>query len=121
MSTFKPFTLADIGDSLRVTVNALDEDYSYKTSYADDPEFVASIDAMVAKDELWGWCVVCVSVTHVATGLAGDAFLGGCSYENQNDFIENSDYYNMLVADALAELNDNINNLLKKLPYHDQA
>lgn len=118
---FKPFTSADIGGSLRVTVDAFVEDHSYKKTYADDPALVDAFTRMVQLHGLWGWCSVRVRITHAPTGLRADVFLGEASYESDVDFIENSGYYDQMVEEAVEQLNTYIESLLKKLPYHDQA
>lgn len=119
MRKFRPFTVADVGDSLQVRVDPFCEDHSYKSAYADNPELVKAFDNMVDAHDLWGWCVVRVRVAYTSSNLHADIFLGECSYEDEEDFTKTSGYYDQMVEEAVQNLNNDIETLLQKLPYYD--
>jgi len=50
----------------------------------------------------WGWCTAVVRVT-TKEGTAEES-LGGCSYESDVDFIQNSGYFMDMVGTCLAEI-----------------
>ena len=66
--------------------------------------------------DVWAWASVEVKVTW-ETFEASD-YLGCCTYDNENDFVKNSGYYDDMVEIALDDLNQQIEDnwdLLKKL------
>jgi hypothetical protein len=56
--------------------------------------------------DVWAWANVEVRVSW--RHLEGSDYLGACSYKNEQDFIENSCYYDEMVNSALADLNGQI-------------
>lgn len=52
----------------------------------------------------WGWCTAVVRVK-TDNGEAEDS-LGGCSYESDVDFIQNSGYFTDMVKTCLKEISD---------------
>ena len=58
---------------------------------------------------LWAWC--CVEVQAEFRGLTGRAFLGCCSYDGEEDFRSNSDYFADLVAEATDDLRSQLADL----------
>lgn len=77
--------------------------------------FVAAVKEVRKKSLTWGWC--CVRVTAKYKSFTGDAYLGGCSYTSKDDFINNSGYMQQLCAEALHNLNEEIQ--LKFKPLED--
>jgi hypothetical protein len=69
-----------------------------------EDEIIARLDS---GDE-WAWCIVKVTVTPktltYTDELFGFSLLGGCSYENQEEF-EKSDYYQDMIVWSLEDLN----------------
>ena len=69
-----------------------------------EDEIIARLDS---GDE-WAWCIVKVTVAPKtlvnADELFGFSYLGGCSYENQEEF-EQSDYYKDMIDWSLEDLN----------------
>ena len=57
----------------------------------------------------WAWCQV--TVTASWNGLEGHAYLGGCSYRSHEEFCLEGGYYLDLKAEALADLNSEIERL----------
>jgi hypothetical protein len=57
----------------------------------EDSEHAAAIEHRLADGDWWAWCVVRVTCTD---GTAeGMAYLGGCSYEDTDDFTKYSSGY----------------------------
>lgn len=64
----------------------------------------------------WAWC--CVKVTarlNQCPSLEGNAFLGGCSYESEEDFIKHSGYYEDMKRQALADLQKQVDQIEQQL------
>jgi hypothetical protein len=53
--------------------------------------------------DVWAWASVCVKVTYL--GLEAKEYIGGSCYEDENDFVKNSGYYDDMVAAAIDDLN----------------
>jgi hypothetical protein len=88
-------------DDMPVNGNAIASgDYAY-----DELVEREILDRLNAGDA-WAWAFVTVSAKWDAFE-ASDS-LGGCSYESERDFIENSGYYDDMVSACLADLNDQI-------------
>lgn len=83
-----------------------------------DKEAEDKILEALGSGNIWAWCTVEVVVT---LGLMGDDFvsasdfLGCCSYKNEQDFIENSGYYEDMVATCKDELKATLTAWLKEL------
>ena len=90
-----------------IKVEALQEDtapehHARVCGFSED--WVKSVREMMAKNRIWGWCMVKVTVEHEDyPEITGSATLCGCSHRSKKDFINNSGYYEDLVNDALAE------------------
>ena len=78
----------------------------------DDPDaqrFADDVQEMIDDYGLWGWCQVTVEAR--LGPLVGRAYLGGCSYANEEDF-KNGGYYDDLVDEAIEDLQSQIDELL---------
>jgi hypothetical protein len=102
--------------SVYIRVTAEQNDESPEDSYRipgikqrkrDVDRFVESVNSMIDKDDTWGWCQV--TITAHFGPFNGKAHLGGCSYESEQDFVENSSYYDQMVAEAIEEVQQEIN------------
>jgi hypothetical protein len=103
-------------ENVIITIRAEEEDVSPKESYripgvkhrkSDVKRYVDAVDDMVRKHGLpWGWCQVTITARYAS--LSGSAHLGACSYESDEDFEKNSGYYDQMVAEALDELQTNV-------------
>jgi hypothetical protein len=88
------------------------EDFPVKGNLIDsgDPEFDRELENQIIdrldNGDVWAWCVVELRVTW--EGFKGTDFLGGCSYDSERDFIENSMYYEDMIDVALEDLNAQI-------------
>ena len=102
---------------LTITIRPEEEDFTPEESYrvpgvkhneADVKQpFVEAANEMAEENGLWGWCQV---KTHCGAGPGSraSAYLGGCSYEDTEDFEQNSGYTDQMVKEALAELQKEI-------------
>ena len=61
----------------------------------------------------WYWCTVKVTVSW--NGVSEHKYLGACSYESEQYFIENSCYYEDMVEEALSDLNKTLQAQYKNL------
>lgn len=73
--------------------------------FAYDPGTHDAFQEMVDKHGLWGWCHVTVRVSW--RGLVGKGYLGGCSYESEEEFRK-CDYYQQTLDQALDDLNADV-------------
>lgn len=78
-------------------------------------------DEIIAKlnGNPWVWC--CVKVTARFNGFEGTAYLGGCSYESEADFVNKSGYYEDLADEALQDLNREISKTAARIPHPTRA
>jgi len=71
-----------------------------------DTELIGQVLKNLESGNKWAWCVVRVTMSWGE--WKGVAYLGGCSYDSLDDFVECGDYYQDLKKDALSELNARI-------------
>ncbi len=64
------------------------------------------------RGDLWAWC--CVKVTAKWNGFEGVDYLGGCSYDGDEDFKKGG-YWPDMKHEALAELNRSVAETFAKL------
>lgn len=64
----------------------------------------------------WAWC--CAKMTAKYKGFEGVDYLGGCSYESEENFRKDG-YFEDMKVQALGALNTNIVNTFKELPIED--
>lgn len=72
-----------------------------------DNSVVKEIKERLSRGDVWAWADVEVKVSW--EHWSASAYLGACSYENEEDFKKDN-YYHQLVKDALKELNDRLKN-----------
>mgnify|MGYP000895688915 CR=1 FL=1 len=63
------------------------------------------MDDLEVNGNRWAWCIVHVKA--VLDGFEGHAWLGGCSYANEEDF-KRGGYYEDMVDEALTNLQEQI-------------
>ena len=79
----------------------------------EDSRYAAAIEARLAQDDLWAWCMVRVTCTD--GDAVGTAYLGGCSYDNTAAFVEHgTGYLHDLVAEAYDEYQGEVARLRAK-------
>lgn len=77
-------------------------------------------DAVIERLEygdIWAWFRAHVVVTTSVEGVpfTGHAYLGGCSYDDRDDFMESAaDYLRDLRDEALADLRTELNRVIKR-------
>jgi len=62
----------------------------------------------INEGDVWAWALVSVKGTY--KGLEATDYLGQCSYKDEQDFVENSGYYEDMVASVLQTLQDQLAN-----------
>lgn len=75
-----------------------------------DRETEQTIFDAINSGDVWGWCTVEVKLTY--KHITASDYLGCCSYKNEQDFITDSGYYEDMVQTCLAELNQQLVELL---------
>jgi hypothetical protein len=88
-------------------VLCLDEEIPVRGAFASgddaaDREDEARILRELERGNTWAWC--CVKVRAVWCGFQGTDYLGGCSYDDEEDF-KRCDYFGDMKAEALERLN----------------
>lgn len=82
---------------------------SFKETGADHSENIKRIQEEMEYNE-WAWCTVIVEAYF--RGLKGTAYLGQCSYKDEEEFKKDP-YYSQMVDEAVEEINEQVNNLLE--------
>lgn len=81
--------------------------------YSGDEEYDQMVENEILnrleQNDVWAWAMVRVSVEW--EGLSSTQYLGGCSYDSEEDFRNNSGYFENLVQEALAKLNKRLQKL----------
>lgn len=67
-----------------------------------DKEVEDAIIARLDRGDIWAWADVTVTARY--HHWKGEAYLGGCCYDDAKDFIANSGYYEQMQQDALDDL-----------------
>lgn len=114
--------------SVRVTARPDDIPVRGNAVVSDDPEADRQMEndilARLADGDVWAWCQVEIEVTDNDTGRTAREYLAGCNYADEQDFIENSGYYEDMVENCKRELQSlaldsfhtDLANLRKKYP-----
>lgn len=94
------------------TIKAVQDDCPVRgNASAIDPQTDAEIEneilGRLESGDEWAWANVLVEVT-LESGETGVAYLGGCSYANERDFVENSGYFDEMVQEALKDAFDQV-------------
>ena len=112
MDKMKPLTEADVA----IRIEALPEEAPIDGNVCAND--CAEACAQRVKDQLnagneWAWCTV--RVVAEWEGLHGDAYLGCCSYDSESEFTKPGGYFDDMKADAVADLNQFVRSLRRKL------
>ena len=85
--------------------------------YSGDENFDQMVEheilARLEQDDIWAWAMVGVSVAW--EGQHSTEYLGCCCYESEEDFRNNSGYFEDMVEEALANLNKRLHSLYEKM------
>lgn len=103
-----------------ITVEAFEEPTSLTTVRKwCEPEVIDGIVETLRESPLWGWCYVKVTASWGYTDqfdtesfITGEAYLGECSYKDEQDFRQPGGYFDQMVDEAIDELNNEIQYLL---------
>ena len=95
-----------------IVLEALPEDMPVRGNLvvSDEPELDRAEEDKVLADlewNEWAWACAHVRVTDPESGLSADAYIGGCSYNGEDDF-RSGGYYEDMVAECLDDLNTRI-------------
>ena len=67
-----------------------------------DRQVEDDILARLDNGDIWAWASVKVTATW--RGFEGHDYLGGCSYEDEDDFVKRSGFYEDMKGEALRDL-----------------
>ena len=104
---------------IQVLVTAFPEEIPVKGNAmcSGDEDFDQQIEAEILErleqDDVWAWATV--SVAAEWQGLKEKEYLGCCCYESEEDFRNNSGYFEEMVQEALTNLNLRLRNLYEKM------
>lgn len=103
------------------TLSVFPEDMEIRgnVSASGDDELDKKIEDKIVEDfnngNVWAWCWV--KVTAKWKSFTGYDTLGGCSYKDENSFKQVGGYYEDMKAQALDDLNRNIESTLTELKF----
>lgn len=86
-----------------------EEEWDRPDQHFDDPELVAKVRELYEEGNDWAWCTVKVQLEWM--GLTTEAYLGACSYENEEEF-KKDEYYHQMVREALDDLNKQVQRIV---------
>ena len=86
--------------NIDITIEAIPE-HDHPRDFYDDEQRIKDVCELYSWT-VWGWCTV--KVTAKWNGIEESEYLGGCSYESEEDFIKNSGYYDDMRKEAIARL-----------------
>lgn len=92
-----------------ITVTPEQEDITpqdYFNSIDGNTEVATAIEQQIATGNSYAWCTIEVQCTFKQ--LVATEYLGCCNYKSEQDFIDNSGYYQDMVNACLADLNNQI-------------
>lgn len=84
-----------------------------------DEELATEIEERLERGDTWAWCQVGVTASYA--GLTGSDFLGGCSYEDERNFVDSGGYYDDMMTEAIEELAREIERHVREVPEHARA
>lgn len=82
-----------------------------------DDEFDRQVENAILKrlyqDDVWAWATMCVTAEWES--LKETEYLGCCCYDGEEDFRNNSGYFEEMVDQAVANLNTRLQKLYEKM------
>lgn len=84
-----------------------------------DREVEHKILCRLEQYDLWAWAAVTVIASWGP--FEGKAYLGSCSYDDEEDFTQHSGYFDAMVAEALRELNRNVREAYLRIKEREKA
>jgi|SRR3954466_6357581 len=76
-----------------------------------DERNITEIRQRLENGDIWAWCTVKVTGTYRGIIQSSD-HLGGCSYQNAEDFIRHSGYYKDMQLQCIRSIQDQLQTLL---------
>jgi hypothetical protein len=105
-------------DRLEICVEAIEDDSSPEEAGEGNPGFAKTVREVMAKNcDEWNWCTarITVRIAGMYNSPFGVAYLGQCCYNNKQDFIDNSGYYEDKVEEATEEFHQKMEKQLQGL------
>ena len=99
-------------NDVTITVTA-EQEYITPAQYfkgLDNPTAIKDIEQQIETGNMYAWCTMKVKCKFM--GLTATDYLGCCNYKSQQDFIDNSGYYQDMVNTCLRDLNIQIGNIV---------
>ena len=85
--------------------------------YSGDEDFDHQVESEILKrleqDDVWAWATVCVTAEWEA--VKEKEYLGCCCYESEEDFRNNSGYFEEMVDQAITSLNTRLQGLYERM------
>lgn len=78
-----------------------------------DKEIEDEIISRVNDGDVWAWAFVIVRASW--HNYSGQDSLGGCSYKNEEDFVNSDGYYEQMVTTAINDLNNNLAKMYEEI------
>ena len=78
-----------------------------------DHQVESEILERLEQDDVWAWATVCVSAEWEA--VKEKEYLGCCCYESEEDFRNNSGYFEEMVDQAITSLNTRLQGLYERM------
>jgi hypothetical protein len=95
------------------TIEALEEDIPVRGNAmaSDDDAYDKEVEDKIIDDlnsgNVWAWCTVKLTMTHIPTGVSSDQYLGACSYKNEEDF-KTGNYFEDMKEQAYTEIGERL-------------
>lgn len=98
-----------------VKLECEEEDRTYRGEFElENGEPNREIEKWIAKElrsgNQWAWCSAHVIVTY--RDLKGEDWLGGCSYQSKEDFMQPNGYYDSMIGEAVEKVAEQIEALI---------
>ena len=106
-------------NDITVVVTAFPEEIPVKGNAicSGDEAFDRGVESDIVKrlemGDIWAWATVCV--TGSWEGLTMNQYLGCCCYESEEDFRNNSGYFEEMVDQAITSLNTRLQGLYERM------
>lgn len=85
-------------------------EHTFIGDHFDDQETIDQITEEWENGNDWAWCNIAVTVHYM--GLTSVQYLGCCSYESEEDFVDNSGYYDDMGREAIAEIIEQVESII---------
>lgn len=100
-------------DEVKFSVSMTEETDPPDEKMIEDAECRKWIRDQLDSGNQWAWCMVVVRAQW--NKFQGEATLGCCSYKSQEDFVQNSGYYEDLCMEAMNDLQESLEKIAGRL------